>query len=984
MQKNKTNALIKTLANKPLKTKDNFIHLNDVEKSYIVTSGNVYIFAWLLRNNVFTSQKQYICTISADELILTGMDYNIKDKNTQYGFYALLDHDTEISVVNSKDVFACKHPEISDIISNFINKISYAIVAYNKDSRQNKSIDTVASNLKYDELSNLCASDDKKLLWLKPHDAGLYKNKDGNEVSFSKKELIPVTTNISVCFSKESIFDVMTTDALLQKELLYEAISKLDDSLKHDSYEHLSATIEKQQQNFAKLKKAQQSHLAGIFSKLYESYIGKESITPIEVITDDKTSMILLINEICRSTGVEPTLAKYQLLEKLDCNNKNDLEKALNIQNFNFRHTALERNWYEKIRWIMLSTLIDSKQYILIKYKKNKPCYYNPQTNSWHAIDALVAENISDKAITIYRPLPEEPIKNGFELFKQGVFFSKDDLRHVMISSVFIAMISLITPIAMGHLLSEALPSYDIGKINGFLLALLASSISVLVFHLSNSIALLRLESKFSVDIHAAIWMRLLKLPTSFFSEYSVGDLSNRANLISDIRSSWSAATTSSILSILSMVATFFLLFYYSWQLAMIAALLLITILTGVVFFIRSIMPILTASYEYRGKLDSMVFQLLGGISKLRISAKENTLLSLWSNVYAQLTTVTRKFMLRNAIMQSIISVIPLLSNIIIFTFIYYALYKGGYNKDFDLGDFISFNAAFGQLIGAGISITGVLIIVVSTIPMFNRIMPILKTEVESDENKLVIPSFRGNIEFHGVSFRYKENMDYVLKDLTFSIKAGEYIAIVGKSGSGKSTIAKLIIGFEKQNSGVILVDGNNMLKINKSSLRNNVGVVMQNSGIIPGSILDNVAASNSLMTEDEVWGVLEKAGLKDEVYRMPMKLHTFIAEGGAGLSGGQIQRIVIARSLANDPTLLLFDEATSAIDNISQKIIKDTLGKMDVTRIVIAHRLSTVENVDKIYVIDKGNIAESGNYKQLMAKNGFFYELAKRQRIDI
>ncbi len=977
--------LIKTLDGKPFTLGDkNFIHLNNIDESYIVTEGSVYIFAWLLKNGVTTSERQYICTINAGELLIGSPDYDVKDTKLTYGFYALLDYNTRLSTIKSQAIFNSKQPEFADMINSFIDKISYIIIAYNKDSQQHKSINKPLDNISYEQDMWLGASDKIKLLWIKTRQSGSYKNKGEEPIKFDKGQLIPITSNMHIYFPKEHAFDVVTTKTLLEQGLLLDSILMFSNHLKEHSYKYLSVNIKQKKINFSNLKRSQNSYLSSIFSRLYDSYKGVVNIAPLGIIIDDKASMILLMNEVCRSTDVKPVLSNYQLLENLDYSSKDDLERALNIQGFSARDVVLEKKWNKKNHWILLSKLIDSGRTVLINYSKGKYSYYDAKINKWNKVNNEIVKNIDDKAIMIYRPLPDKPITKGSDLLKQGLFFAKGDLWQVLLTGLLIATISLITPIAMGHLLSDALPNYDIGKINGFLLALLASAIGSLVFQFSNSIALLRLESKIALDLHAAIWMRLLKLPLNFFSKYSVGDLSNRANLINDIRGIWSAATTSAIISILSMISTFFLLFYYSSHLALIAVLLFFIIITLILLFIRRIMPMIADSYEYRGKLDGLVFQLLGGIHKLRIAAKENTMLALWSNVYSNLTTVTRKFMLTNAVLQSVTSILPLMSNIIIFAFIYYALFEGGYDKDFSLGDFIAFNAAFGQLIGATISVGGILTSAVSTIPMFNRIMPILESEIESDDSKIEITNFRGDVEFNNISFRYKEDMQYVLKDLSFHIRAGEYVAIVGKSGSGKSTIARILMGFESQNLGTVLVDGNDTSTLNNSSLRSHIGVVLQDSGVIPGSILDNISAGNSLMTQDDVWNVLEKVGLKKEVELMPMKLHTIVAEGGIGLSGGQLQRLVIARALTNDPELLLFDEATSAMDNISQAIVKDTLGKMNITRIVIAHRLSTIEDVDKIYVLDQGNIIESGSYQDLVDAGGFFYELVKRQTITI
>lgn len=976
-------ALIDDLNAQPFIVGDkNFIHLNDSQEAYIVTKGNAYIFTWLLKDNQATSERQFVCTINTGELMLGSADYADKDKQLDYGFYVLLDYNTELSIIKTNTLFGHKDTKTTaQMINTFVDKISFVITAYNDINPQASKIDPTTTYIDCQK-DNWLMTEDKSVLWLKSKQSAAYlRLMDASKINFEENELIPVTVSLHIHIDEGHIFDVLTTEMLLEQNLLTEQLYKLNHYLKQASYQYLTNNIEQQKRNFIQLKSAQQGYLSSAFTRLYSAYKGNVDITPLGVVVDDKISINMLINEVCRATNVSPILSAYPLLEQLDAGKKEDLEHALSIQNFNTRDIILEKDWYQQNHWLILTTLVDSKQTVLLKHHKKNYYYYNPKTNTWHKVDKKVAENISTNAMMIYRPLPETPIKDGIALFKHGLFFSKQDLRQIIWTAILIALVTLVTPVAMGHLLAQAIPNYDIGQIYGFLLALLTSSIGILVFQLSNSIALLRLESKFALDIHASIWMRLLKLPPSFFSQYSVGDLSNRANLVSDIRSVWSVAMTSAIVSMVSMVATFFLLFYYSWHLALISLLLFSVIVSLIVFFIRSIMPVLTDSYEYRGKLDGLVFQLLSGIHKLRIAAKENTLLSLWSNIYANLTVANRKFMLSSAIMQSITQMLPLLSSIIIFSFIYYGLFQSGYNKDFDLGDFVAFNTAFGQLIGSTILIGSMLISVVSTIPMFRRILPILQQEVESNNSQNRVTNFRGNIEFSHVSFRYRKDMDLILNNLSFNIREGEYVAIVGKSGSGKSTIAKLLMGFETQESGTISVDGSDIRELNTASLRSHIGIVLQDNGIIPGSISENISSGNALMTQDDIWDILEKVGLKDEVKKMPMNIHTFISEGGVGLSGGQLQRLIIARALANSPDLLLFDEATSAMDNISQAIIKETLGQMHITRIVIAHRLSTIEDVDKIYVIDNGKIIECGDYKTLMSLKGFFCELVKRQQ---
>ena len=213
-------------------------------------------------------------------------------------------------------------------------------------------------------------------------------------------------------------------------------------------------------------------------------------------------------------------------------------------------------------------------------------------------------------------------------------------------------------------------------------------------------------------------------------------------------------------------------------------------------------------------------------------------------------------------------------------------------------------------------------------------------------------------------------------------IRPGQYVAIVGKTGCGKSTLMRILLGFEKPEKGAVYYDGRNLDALDVKSLRHKIGVVMQNGKLFQGDIYSNITISAPQLTLKEAWEAAEMAGMKEDIENMPMGMHTVISEGSGGISGGQRQRLMIARAIAPKPKVLMFDEATSALDNITQKIVSDSLEELKCTRIVIAHRLSTIRNCDRIIVLDGGKIIEDGTYDQLIEKKGFFAELVERQRL--
>ncbi|MBR4376695.1 MAG: ATP-binding cassette domain-containing protein, partial [Spirochaetia bacterium] len=250
----------------------------------------------------------------------------------------------------------------------------------------------------------------------------------------------------------------------------------------------------------------------------------------------------------------------------------------------------------------------------------------------------------------------------------------------------------------------------------------------------------------------------------------------------------------------------------------------------------------------------------------------------------------------------------------------------------------------------------------------------------EVQEAKPSIAKCSGAIELSHISFRYDPNTPLLIDDLSMKIEPGEFVAIVGESGCGKSTLMRILLGFEKPETGSVFYDHQDLASFDAGSIRRKMGVVLQNSGVMQGSIYSNIVGGSPLPME-AAWKAADAVGLGDVIRELPMGMQTMVTAGGSTFSGGQRQRLVIARAIVHNPSILILDEATSALDNLTQAQVKESLEALNVTRIVVAHRLSTIINADRIYVLNHGHIEESGTYEELMKKGGFFAELAKRQQ---
>ena len=264
-------------------------------------------------------------------------------------------------------------------------------------------------------------------------------------------------------------------------------------------------------------------------------------------------------------------------------------------------------------------------------------------------------------------------------------------------------------------------------------------------------------------------------------------------------------------------------------------------------------------------------------------------------------------------------------------------------------------------------------------IPLVKRIKPIIEAQPENDDGKAEIKIEDGRIEVSHLRFRYSAESPLVLNDVSMKIEPGQFVAIAGSSGAGKSTLLRNLIGFEHAESGSIFYDDHDLNSLDLGMLRRQMGVVLQNDSVFQGTILQNIIGTSGL-DEKAAWEAARKVCLDKEIEALPMGMNTMILSGGKSLSGGQLQRLVIARAIIRNPKILIFDEATSALDNLTQQALTKSLEELKATRIVIAHRLSTIINADNIYVMKDGQIVESGNYNQLMKNKGWFAKLAERQ----
>ena len=657
-----------------------------------------------------------------------------------------------------------------------------------------------------------------------------------------------------------------------------------------------------------------------------------------------------------------------------------------------------ERSWADPVGAIARASEVRTRRVVLagdwwcqdngpllaFQGEKNRPVALLPTSRSSYALvdpaspfprpmTRALAAGLQPFAYCFYRSFPPRAMSPR-DILKFAVAGTKRDWLTVILLGLAGGLLGMLIPIATGALFGRIIPETDYGQLWWFVVGLTVAAVVMTLFEVVRGVAMVRLETRMNSAIEAGVWDRLLNLPTSFFRDYSTGDLAMRAMGITQIRQILTNAAMSSILAFLFSLVSFALLFYLDHRLALLA-LLLFLIVTGVTCWGAVVqLRYERENYRAQGRVSSIVLQLLTGISRLRIAGAEKRALAFWARSFSRRAKLSFQAQSVGNNVATFVASVPVLSSCVIYAAV---AFLG--SERLTLATFLAFNAAFVQVITSGVTVSSTVTSLLQIVPLYERARPILLTPPEFHRDKREPGDLRGEIEIDHVSFRYHEDSPVVLDDVSIHIRPGEFVAFVGPSGAGKSTILRLLLGFETPTTGSIYYDHEDLAGLDRQAVRSQIGVVLQNSQLTPGTLLENIRGS-SVLTLEDAWEAARLSGLDRDIREMPMGMYTLITEGESTLSGGQKQRLLIARAIVSKPKILLFDEATSALDNVTQAKVAESLQGLKATRVVVAHRLSTVIHADRICVIDRGRVVQQGSYHDLMKEPGLFADLAKRQ----
>ncbi len=598
----------------------------------------------------------------------------------------------------------------------------------------------------------------------------------------------------------------------------------------------------------------------------------------------------------------------------------------------------------------------------------------DPVTKRRVRVTAKRAAALAQEAWMFYRPLPSGTVqpKDLLDIALRG---SGGDLVRLVAAGLPGGLIKLLPALALGFVAHQVVAGGSVGALYAVAVALAGFGLLGALLHLLQSTAMMRLEGRSASRLEAAFWDRLIRLPPSILHRQPAGDLAMSGMTFQNLRDGLQGVVADSLLSIIFLLPVFGIIAFYDATLGGIAlAFSLASLLVTAALGLRQVAPygrMISAVRRVTGRL----FQIIGGIAKLRVENAEGSAFAIWAKDYREQKRAELKLGALEGHSRAFGAALPFLAG----GALLFAVATTG-DRNVPVGDFLVVYTVFIAFQSAIARLGESFGTIAATLPAFEQMRPLLAVVPEADVEGEPVDHLGGEVLFDRISFRYDPDGPLILDDVTIRARPGEFVAIAGESGAGKSTLFRLALGFDRPAAGAVYYDGRDLRHLNLKQVRRQIGAVPQSVGLHPQDIWDNIVAHHEGTTVDEVWQAARRAEIEGEIKAMPMGMMTMVGASGSVLSGGESQRITIARSLIGTPRVMLLDEATNWLDNESQAEVMQNLALLTSTRIVIAHRLSTLEQADRIYVMQAGKVVQSGSFDELIAVDGVFKELVKRQ----
>ncbi|WP_405018251.1 ATP-binding cassette domain-containing protein [Kitasatospora sp. NBC_00070] len=584
---------------------------------------------------------------------------------------------------------------------------------------------------------------------------------------------------------------------------------------------------------------------------------------------------------------------------------------------------------------------------------------------------------LQDRALLLYLPLPTGDLGPAdLARFVLRVPGARRDLGRLTAAGLGAALLGLMVPLSAGVLMPQLLAA-DRHPVRWLTLLLGSAVLAAWLLVIVRNTAAVRLTGRVQSALEPAVWDRLLGHDARFFRDYTTGDLVHRANAVAQARAALSEVLVSAVLgAVFATSGLTVLLLVDAWLGGLL--LLAVLVVTGLLLLLgRRRQRHESTVFELHGQLNGVLYGLLLGIDKIQTAGREIQAFARWAVPFAAQKRADAAAQRADAAAGALTAGLqPLLLAVLLAG----AVLDGSTPS----GHLMAAGVAAGQVAAALGQVTHAAASAYGIAPVLDRIRPILAEVHPAEGNRqLTDPGeLRGSVALDRVTFRYPGSAAPVLDGVSLHAAPGELVAVVGPSGAGKSTLVRLLLGFETPGSGTVRYDGQDLAGLDARLVRRRLGVVLQHGRMLRGSLLENLAGSDPDVTEEQVWKAAELAGIADELRALPLGLGTRVGEDAQGFSGGQVQRLLLARALVRRPAVLLLDEATSALDNATQLRVAEAVAGLDRTRVVIAHRLSTIRTADRIHVLSGGRLTATGSYDELLGHDPLFTRLARLQEM--
>ncbi|MGG3805396.1 peptidase domain-containing ABC transporter [Metabacillus fastidiosus] len=639
---------------------------------------------------------------------------------------------------------------------------------------------------------------------------------------------------------------------------------------------------------------------------------------------------------------------------------------------------------FTDLKSISLPAIIhwENKHYVVLeKVKKHSAVVVDPAQGRTRISLKELEEKYSGFTL-ILSPGDSFEQKKGIShtrFFLSYVLEKKRLITLIVIISLLIQGFALIVPWMTQWMTDQVIVPKEAGYLSTIGYSILILLFSYLIFSGLRGFFIAKLQTAIDKSLMTQFIGKLLNLSYPFFENRSTGELLFRANSNIYIRQILSTKAITFLIDGVLLITYLVVMAQYSVEMTGIVSLIGLGILAVLILSTSVSRKLADKEISSQSHVQRLLSESINGIGDVKVMGLENQIFDDWSKKFSQQLIHAEK----RSVWTSLVNTVATSVQFILPIFLLWLSGKVLIAGDMTLGALLGFNALALSFIAPIISIGngyGELIYLGSYV---QRIYDVMHAKSERESGQTVLDSpIEGKIEFKNVSFKHNYFSDYSVKNLSFEVNPGEKLAIVGSSGSGKSTIVKLLLGMYTPSKGSILVDGKDSEKINLKSLRRAIGVVFQEGRLFNKTISENIALNRQDVLLENILTAADQANIHEEIMNLPLNYNTTVSEFGINFSGGQRQRLILARALASKPSILVLDEATSALDTLSEKVIDKHLSALSCTQIVIAHRLSTVKNADRIVVMHQGEAIETGTHEELIRKQGYYYKLWKTQEL--